>query len=104
MGLVGNPHIAQGIIHHVYWPGPLDLERHFLPLAVIYADKRVKHDALVGLEERFADLFDRYGHTPQSREWITRSLNQGRELERLFSTFLGEDIHAYPFDRRRLVR
>ena len=104
MGLVGNPHIAQGIIHHVYWPGPLDLERHFLPLAVIYADKRVKHDALVGLEERFADLFDRYGHTPQSREWITRSLNQGRELERLFSTFLGEDIHAHSFDRRRMVR
>jgi hypothetical protein len=104
MDLIRNPRIAQGVVHHVHWPGPLDLHRHFLPLAIIYADKRVKHDTIVGLEERFADLFDRYGHTERSREWITRSFNQGRELEHLLSTFLGEDIHEYPFDRRRLVR
>ena len=104
MELIRNPHIAQGVIHHVYWPGPLDLEKHLLPLAVIYGDKRVKHDAIVGMEERFADLLDRYGHTERSREWITRAHNQGREIEHLFSTFLGEDIHAYPFDSRRMVR
>lgn len=104
MDLVRNPRIAQGVVHHVHWPGPLDLDRHFLPLAIIYADKRVKHDRIVGMDERFADLFERYGHTERSREWITRSFNQGRELEHLLSTFLGEDIHAYPFDRRRLVR
>lgn len=104
MDLIRNPRIAQGVMHHVYWPGALDLERHFLPLAIIYADKRVKHDAIVGMKERFADLFDRYGHTERSREWITRAFNQGRELEQLFSTFLGENIHEYPFDRRGLVR
>ncbi|MGE4440346.1 MAG: HD domain-containing protein [Desulfomicrobium sp.] len=104
MDLIRNPRIAQGIVHHVHWPGPLDLDRHFLPLAIIYADKRVKHDRIVGMEERFADLFERYGHTERSREWITRSFNQGRELEQLLSTFLGENIHEYPFDRRGLVR
>ncbi len=104
MDLIRSPRIAQGVVHHVYWPGPLDLDRHFLPLAIIYADKRVKHDAIVGMEERFADLFERYGQTERSREWITRSFNQGRELERLLSTFLGEDIHEYPFDRRGMVR
>ncbi len=104
MDLIRSPRIAQGVLHHVHWPGPLNLDRHFLPLAIIYADKRVKHDTIVGLEERFADLFDRYGHTERSREWITRSFKQGRELEHLLSTFLGEDIHEYPFDRRRLVR
>lgn len=104
MDLVRNPRIAQGVMHHVLWPGSPDLDRHFLPLAIIYADKRVKHDAIVGLEERFADLFERYGHTERSRKWITRSLEQGRELEHLLSTFLGEDIHEYPFDRRGLVR
>lgn len=104
MDLIRSPRIAQGIVHHVYWPGPLDLDRHFLPLAIVYADKRIKHDTIVGIEERFADLFDRYGHTERSREWITRAFNQGRELEHLFSTFLGENIHEYPFDRRGLVR
>jgi hypothetical protein len=104
MDLIRNPRIAQGVVHHVHWPGPLDLDRHFLPLAIIYADKRVKHDAIVGMEERFADLFERYGHSERSRELITRSFNQGRELEHLLSTFLGENIHEYPFDSRRLVR
>ncbi len=104
MELIRNPHIAQGVIHHVHWPGALDLEKHFLPLAVIYADKRVKHDTVVSIDDRFADLLERYGHTERSREWIARSHNQGRELEHLFSTFLGENIHAYPFDRRRMVR
>jgi hypothetical protein len=28
----------------------------FLPLAVIYADKRVKHDRVVDISERFEDL------------------------------------------------
>jgi putative nucleotidyltransferase with HDIG domain len=104
MELTGNPRIAQGVIHHVHWPGTLDLDRHFLPLAVIYGDKRVKHDTLVDIDERFADLMERYGHTERSRGWIMRSHAQGRELEHLLSTYLGEDIHAYPFDRRRLVR
>jgi len=104
MDLIRNPRIAQGVLHHVHWPGALDLEDHFLPLAIIYADKRVKHDTIVGMEDRFADLFERYGHTERSREWITRAFEQGRELEHLLSTFLGEDIHEYPFDRRGLVR
>ncbi|MDO4767652.1 MAG: HD domain-containing protein [Pseudomonadota bacterium] len=104
MQLTGNPHIAQGVMHHVYWPGELDPERHFLPLAVIYADKRVRHDDLVSLEERFDDLMDRYGKNERSRDWIGRSRQQNRDIENLLSAFLGEDIHAYPFDRRRLVR
>ena len=91
-------------MHHVYWPGELDPERHFLPLAVIYADKRVRHDDLVSLEERFDDLMDRYGKNERSRDWIGRSRQQNRDIENLLSAFLGEDIHAYPFDRRRLVR
>ena len=103
MELTRNPAIAQGVMHHVYWPGQLDLNMHFLPLAIIYADKRVRHDALVCVEERFADLMDRYGTNERSRGWIERSRRQNIELEHLLSIFLEEDIHAYPFDRRRLV-
>jgi len=104
MDRIRNAHIAQGVLHHVHWPGELDLSRHFLPLAVIYADKRVMHDRMVGVDERFDDLMGRYGHSERSRALIRRSHEQGRELERIFSTFLGEDIHEYPFDRRRMVR
>ena len=104
MELTRNQHIAQGVVHHVYWPGELDPDRFFLPLAIIYADKRVKHDAIVSIDERFEDLMSRYGHSERSRTLVRRSHDQGMELERIFSTYIGEDIHAYPFDRRRLVR
>lgn len=104
MELTRNPRIAQGVVHHVHWPGEVDAQRYFLPLAVIYADKRVKHDRIVGINERFEDLYARYGHTDRSRALIRRSHDQGKELERLFSIILGEEIHEYPFDRRRLVR
>lgn len=101
--LTRNHPIAQGVIHHVFWPGELNLAKHFLPLAVIYADKRVTHDKLVSIEDRFADLMNRYGTNERSRNWIDRSRQQNMDLEKLLSTFLGEDIHAYFTDSRWLV-
>lgn len=102
--LTNNPAIAQGVMHHVFWPGEQDPQRYFLPLAVIYADKRVMHDRVVSLEERFEDLRARYGHSERSRALIATSHAQGKELEHILSTFLGEDLHAYFTDRWRLVR
>ncbi len=104
LDLTRNPTIAQGVMHHVFWPGEQDPRRFFLPLAVIYADKRVMHDHLVSLEERFADLRARYGHSERSRNLIATSHAQGAELEHILSTFLREDLHAYFTDRWRLVR
>lgn len=95
MDLTGNPTIAQSVMHHVHWPGALDLNEYFLPLAVLYADKRVKHDTFVGIEERFADLMDRYGKTERSRKWIQRTYVQSQELENRLNVFLGEDICAF---------
>jgi hypothetical protein len=37
---------------------------------VNYADKRVLHDRVVSLGERFADLMVRYGRTPEARARI----------------------------------
>lgn len=99
-----NPAIAQGVMHHVFWPGEQDPRLYFLPLAVIYADKRVRHDQLVSLEERFEDLRARYGHSERSRALIATSHAQGAELEHILSTFLRENLHAYFTDRWRLVR
>ena len=37
---------------------------------VNYADKRVMHDRIVPLEERFNDLLERYGKQPRGRETL----------------------------------
>ncbi len=99
-----NPAVAQGVMHHVHWPGPLDLEAHFLPLAIIYADKRVKHESVVSLKDRFVDLVDRYGVNQDLIARIQRSFQQGKDIEKLLNTRLEVDLDAYPFDRRGLVQ
>lgn len=100
----GNFALAQAVYHHVSWPGELDIENFFLPLLIIYADKRVKHDQLVTLDERFADLLLRYGKTEERRQVMNRSFVQIRNIERLFSKFVKEDLNAYPFNCRRVVK
>ncbi len=99
-----NLAMAQGVMHHVYWPGALDIEKHVLPLSLIYADKRVKHDRIVTLQERFADLLQRYGTTRIRVEMMHRSFAQVRNIEDLFNRTLEVDLNAYPFDSRGVVQ
>ena len=104
-----NPPLAQGVLLHVHFPWEDKLEeslldhRFFLILSVIYADKRVRHDEYVSIDERFEDLCNRYGKTPQILERIEVSRQQGLTIERSFSHQLGIDLHAYTPDYRRLV-
>ncbi|WP_244147416.1 HD domain-containing protein [Desulfovermiculus halophilus] len=104
MALTGNPAIAQAVRHHVMWPGPLDVRTHFVPLVIIYADKRVKHDQIVTLQERFSDLFDRYGINEARIASMNRSFAQVEHIEGELSTLLEVDLHAYPFDSRGMVQ
>jgi len=92
MELTGNPAVAQGVLHHVYWPGRVDVRVHTLPLAIIYADKRVKHDRVVSLRERRADLLNRYGTTADRCRRIRRSFRQTEEIESKFGNLLGRDL------------
>lgn len=103
MEATGNPALAQGVMHHVFWPFDLILPGHILPLAVIYGDKRVAHDRIVGLEERFRDLLVRYGKTEAIRERIAVTHEQALDVERLFSQTCKVDISEDTFDRGRLV-
>ncbi|WP_035067895.1 hypothetical protein [Nitratidesulfovibrio termitidis] len=91
----GNPRIAQGVMHHVHWPWRVDVAvpEWLMPLIIIYADKRVKHDQLVTLEERFDDLIERYGRTERIRERIRESHEQAVEIEQALSTRLGMPLH-----------
>ena len=100
----GNPRLAMGIVHHVHWPWPIDVAGHFLPLAIIYSDKRVMHERVVTLDERFEDLYARYGATPAIRARMDESFQQARDLEAALSQALGVDFHEDPFDSGGLVQ
>lgn len=49
---------------------------------VNYADKRVMHERIVSLEERFEDLKERYGKTPEARAMIGSHLERAKNIER----------------------
>ena len=48
---------------------------------VHYADKRVRHTEIVSLAERFVDLRERYGKTPQHQLWLEKLEQQSLRLE-----------------------
>ena len=103
MALTGNPVLSQGVMHHVYWPFEVDLGRFFTPLAVLYADKRVSHDRIVHIEDRFGDLLERYGKTPEICERIHTTNRQAKDIEDSFSRLLEINLNAHAFDSGRLV-
>ncbi|OIO00076.1 MAG: phosphohydrolase [Desulfovibrionaceae bacterium CG1_02_65_16] len=103
MALTGNPLLAQGVVHHVYWPFEVDVRRFFAPLCVLYGDKRVAHDQIVPIEQRFGDLITRYGKTEEIRNRIHSTNRQAKEIEDAFGRLLEKNLNAHDFDRRRLV-
>ncbi len=102
--LTGNPLISHGVLHHVHWPFEPDVERFFLPLAVLYADKRVRHDTIVSVTERFQDISERYGLTEDIRNKIRLTMEDSLELEQRLNDYLKVDLNACAFDRGRLVQ
>lgn len=91
----GRPDLAQAVLFHVSWPwlhGPLALDADplRLPLLVSYADKRVRHDEVVSLEERFDDLLDRYGDTGEHRASIRANREQAFTYERALAALVGQ--------------
>jgi putative nucleotidyltransferase with HDIG domain len=99
----GNPAVAQGVVHHVSWPGEIDIRAHFLPLTLIYSDKRVKHNQIVPLEARFDDLLVRYGKTEYIRSRIKQSFQQAEAIERALAQTLDITLHERTFGCRGLV-
>ncbi len=99
----GLPLIAQGVLHHVYWPWKICFKSWPLPLIIEYADKRVRHNELVDMPTRFKDLFERYGKTERSRKFLTKTQVQGNEMEKQLTEIYKVDIHASFTCSRRLV-
>lgn len=101
----GNLAISQGVLLHVNWPWPLPHGSGIcsLPLLVIYGDKRIRHDRCVTIDERFEDLFERYGKTRAAIENIKATFIQTQKLEKDLSQILGRELHENTFDCGRLV-
>jgi len=102
---LGYPQVAEVVRAHVR----LTDADTFSPLGEVhiinYADKRVRHNTVVSLEERFIDLVERYGVTPDRRVRIEQMREATLELEekifrRIDST--PDDLLAFnalsPFD------
>lgn len=69
--------------------GPLE-EREL----VFYADKRVMHDRIVSLDERVADLADRYGINERIKAMIHENKDFVLRLETKIRGFLSTDLEA----------
>ncbi|MFP4168975.1 MAG: HD domain-containing protein [Desulfonatronovibrionaceae bacterium] len=100
----GNPVIAQAVMHHVFWPEQISVRDYFTPLTIIYSDKRVRHNQVVSIDDRFSDLFSRYGINETRMKLIQGSKNQALEIENELEKLIGVDLHACTFDCRRLVQ
>lgn len=96
----GNHVLAQAALLHVHWPWRLPEGRDIcrLPFFLQYADKRVMHDKIVRLGERFEDLQKRYGLTAEARAGINATLRQTRDLEAKLSSELRWNLDEYSFD------
>ncbi|MDR2892567.1 MAG: HD domain-containing protein [Deltaproteobacteria bacterium] len=95
----GNYLLSQMVYHHVNWPWEIDVynDRILHVLLMSYADKRVMHDRIVSLEDRFADLKERYGHNERSLAMLTLAHRQAVEVEAALSRRLEVKINEYNF-------
>jgi putative nucleotidyltransferase with HDIG domain len=59
---------------------------------VSYADKRVLHDRVVSLRERFGYLKTRYGKSPEDMRRIDAALQRTNEIEQRIASALPEGI------------
>jgi uncharacterized protein len=77
----GFGEVAEIVRQHVVLDSGVDHGRITEAALVNYADKRVQHTRVVSLEERFQDLRERYGKTPEARAWLDSLERQNRLLE-----------------------
>ena len=72
-------------------------------LLVNYSDKRVRHDQVVSIEERYQDLIARYAKSPSHEQFLRKKLALYVELERTIFSHLtiaphGKEIMGITID------
>lgn len=78
---LGYPQVAEVVRAHVWLTGDEALGPLHEIHIINYADKRVRHNTVVSLEERFVDLMERYGGTPERRLRLEQMRHTARRLE-----------------------
>lgn len=79
---MGLPGVARVVEQHVVVEDVPGLAKVTEEEVVNYSDKRVMHDRIVTLEERFEDLKERYGRNSEGRAIIGSYLEKARQIER----------------------
>jgi putative nucleotidyltransferase with HDIG domain len=95
---IGYERVGEVVAQHVWLTKRGDASSVLEEEVVNYADKRVRHDEIVSLEERFNDLKNRYGRNDESIAYLERLEKTILEIE--MKIFLILKIH--PDDLGRL--
>lgn len=83
---LGYDRIAEIVRQHVFLLGDSDNSWISEEEVVNYSDKRVRHDQVVTLKERFQDLRERYCRDEKGRKWMDRMESLSNRIEkRIFS-------------------
>jgi uncharacterized protein len=92
---LGYPRIAEIVRQHVFLLKDPESPWISEEEVVNYSDKRVRHDQVVTLRERFEDLRARYCRDEEGREWMDRMESLSNRIEKkIFSKLDGkpEDV------------
>ena len=86
---IGYERVGQVIGEHIRISNKTDSFRISEEEVVNYADKRVRHDRIVSLEERFEDLKRRYGKGQRALELLEELREVTLKIERRIFSVLG---------------
>jgi uncharacterized protein len=78
---MGYEDVGEVVAQHIWLSHDVDPFWVSEEEVVNYADKRVMHDRIVSLEERFKDLRDRYGRDQKSMDYLGRMEMAIKEIE-----------------------
>jgi putative nucleotidyltransferase with HDIG domain len=69
---MGYDRVGEVVAQHIWLSQEVDPVLVSVEEVVNYADKRVMHDRIVSLEERFSDLKERYGRDQKGKDYLER--------------------------------
>ena len=78
---MGYERVSEVVAGHIQVSKEMDPSVVSEEEVVNYADKRVMHDRIVSLEERFKDLRDRYGRDQKGMDYLGRMEKVIQEIE-----------------------
>ena len=88
---IGFERIGEIVAAHIHLSKEMDPQQISEEEVVNYADKRVQHDRVVSLDERFEDLKRRYGKSERAIELLEGLRQSTFEIERRIFSILEMD-------------